>query len=320
VKLLDKIKKSNYLLINFGIDFWLRDILRRAIFKNNSNISTKINKQYDSILLDKLKVEFSQIIEKYNNQSKDSSNCIESDSPIWILWWQGESNMPETNTIAFNSVKKNAGNHPVILLTKDNVRDYCSIPDYIFNKLNDGTLSLINFSDILRFNLLSENGGIWIDSTLLVTEKLDKLLGGYPFFTIHHERCSETHICKGKWSTFFLAASRNNNFMKFMNEMLLEYCNKYDYFVTYLLIDYFITLGFEEISVFNQIISKVPVNNTGVFEMEYKLNGINSPETQFNDLKKDAFLFKLTYKNEHYKMIDNKKTLYGFLRELYGNF
>ena len=59
---------------------------------------------------------------------------------------------------------------------------YVDIPDYILQKYRAGKMTRTHFSDILRLHLLSRYGGVWIDSTILMTEHLPKYILDSPLF------------------------------------------------------------------------------------------------------------------------------------------
>lgn len=80
-------------------------------------------------------------------------NKIKNSKNIWIFWWQGEEQMPPIVKACYNSVLKHANGHRVVLITKDNYKEYTNIDDNILDKLNKKYISLTVFSDVMRFNL-----------------------------------------------------------------------------------------------------------------------------------------------------------------------
>ena len=114
-----------------------------------------------------LESQYRDVINKYKNL-EDNSEYISDISYIWVFWWQGMESMPPLIKACINNLKKKSGNRKVILLTKDNYSNYVNIPVNILNKVKKGQLTYTFFSDILRFNLLSKHGGIWIDATLYI--------------------------------------------------------------------------------------------------------------------------------------------------------
>ena len=104
-------------------------------------------------------------------------------APIWVFWWQGENVAPELVKLCIKSIRLNAGNHPVHIITKDNYNEFTNIPDYIIRKLEDGKITLTHFSDILRMNLIAYNGGFWIDSTIFCSKKIEERIFDQPIYT-----------------------------------------------------------------------------------------------------------------------------------------
>ena len=83
-----------------------------------------------------------EIISKYKNQTCDSCENIDATSPIWVCWWQGKENMPDIVKACYNSIQKHACNHPVILITEENFRNYIDMPEYIINKQKEGYIDI----------------------------------------------------------------------------------------------------------------------------------------------------------------------------------
>lgn len=46
------------------------------------------------------------------------------------------------------------------------------IPSVAIRKYEEGKVSLTELTDIMRMNLLYQNGGLWVDTTVLVTEQI----------------------------------------------------------------------------------------------------------------------------------------------------
>lgn len=115
----------------------------------------------------------------------------------------GETAMPEIVKICYNSIVSNIHDRPVHLLTKDNIASHVTLPNYIYDRLNRGELSYTHFSDILRICLLFDKGGIWMDSTLLITDSISIPAPDY-FHSIKIVTGSNTTISAYRWATFSL--------------------------------------------------------------------------------------------------------------------
>ena len=73
-------------------------------------------------------------------------------------------------------------NRKIILLTKNNLNQYVSLPRCIIKKYNLGIITHTHFSDVVRVALLCEHGGTWIDSTVLLTGEIPKKFLEAPLF------------------------------------------------------------------------------------------------------------------------------------------
>ena len=104
----------------------------------------------------------------YDHKNKKLPKSEYSDC-IWVCWWQGLERAPELVKVCVDSIKRNAGNHRVIILTDDNYKQYVDIPKWVEEKRNKGIISRTHYSDILRLSLLAQHGGMWIDSTFFCT-------------------------------------------------------------------------------------------------------------------------------------------------------
>ncbi len=105
------------------------------------------------------------ILKNYEKLSTDlNTTAIEKN--IFIFWWDGFENTPDVVKCCLASVRKNYPDCTLIEISKNNYRDYTDINPIIEKDYLKGKISVQTFSDILRFNLLKNNGGLWIDSTI----------------------------------------------------------------------------------------------------------------------------------------------------------
>ena len=313
-KLFLKIVNNIKILWNFGFVCSFCDFFDSIIFREKGALGKYFHLRKHEYVKKYLKSKYYTIIEKYKNVKSEEKN-IEPNCYIFIFWWQGEKNAPEIVQACINSVKRHAGEHIVKIIDKNNYKEYVNIPNYIMKKFNEGKISITHLSDILRFNLLYTYGGIWIDATVYLTKDLDNDIFQHKFYTVHHNQHKTYHVCKGLWSTSFIACGKNNQLVKFVIDMLNEYLKYNKIFICYLLIDCLLALAYENIDTFNNEINDVPINNVEFFELEKILS------EQFNVSKiqrfKNTYMFKTTYRIKFLKEYNNKTTFYNEL--LNGN-
>lgn len=153
---------------------------------------------------------------------------------IWIFWAQGKENMPPIVKSCYNSILKNRGNNEVILLDITNYNQYITIPPEIEQKLQNKLISLAHFSDILRFGLLKEYGGWWLDATIYATNKIPQ---PNSLFTIKNE-FDTIYISENQWSGFLWYIPYKHPLPQFIYDYLVHYWTKHDFIIDYFLMDY----------------------------------------------------------------------------------
>lgn len=95
---------------------------------------------------------------------------------LWSYWHQGKENAPELIQRCFESVQKYEGDRKINILSFDTIKDYVELPQRYYDLVSSGKMPVALFSDILRMYLLTQYGGVWIDSTILLTDKYRRRL------------------------------------------------------------------------------------------------------------------------------------------------
>jgi hypothetical protein len=231
--------------------------------------------------------------------------------PIWVCWWQGEDCMPELCKMCYESILKHSGHHPVILITKENVRDYIELPDFVLSKLNSGNFGFANFADILRVCLIAEYGGLWLDCTIYLTDNIDEKYFKREFSSFSFgEGRNNVFVSRFRWSTFFLGTHCGSDFFKDLEQMLLYYAKREKFFIDYLVIDYFIDILMERES-YVSYLSYCDVNSE-LYSLQPLLNR-KYDEELWSSLTNKACVFKLSYKEN---VCDDKGTFYSYMKNL----
>ncbi len=294
-KLIKTTKKSIDIYKEFGVQLAMYNFENSLFPDPRFKIGKRAHKKTHEYVQRRMEKEFQSVINNYENMQINNNDVIGNKSPIWIFWWQGLDNAPKLVQRCIMSVKENALDHPVKIVTRDNYKKLVDIPDYIIDKITNNKITLTHFSDILRMSLLYTYGGIWMDATLLVTKAIPINISNYSFYTIKHNLYADYHVCQGKWSGFFIAMSKENPLAKFCRDFFFEYWKKYDSLICYLLIDDIISLAYTHFKWAKKLIDDVPVNNRNVFELQSKLNNEYNTDT-LDELEKNTFVFKLSYK------------------------
>ena len=157
--------------------------------------------------------------------------------------------MPQLVLRCYESIIHNCNNHDVNLITKNNYADYVDIPDYLVEKLNNGSITITHFSNILRVVLLNKYGGCWIDATIYVSSQIPEEV-----FTcsVYSRKISEStiydlkNVSQGRWSAYLLAGHKGSVLFKWLQEFLFHYWENHNTLIDYFLIDDAIAIGVEK--------------------------------------------------------------------------
>lgn len=273
-----------------------------------------------------LRRKFRKNINSFKNKYNEMDTSLSNNYPVWFIWWQGEEAMPAIVKICYQTLKKYSNGHKINLITKDNFHDFISIPDYILKKLNNKQLSITHFSDLFRMCLLYQYGGLWLDSTVLLTGPLQpfpQICSHLGFWTPKDDgKILETKfgarnwiVRDDKWRTFCIYMNKNNILAEFVKTMFFSYLKTKTIFIDYFLFDYFISIAYDALPEVRIMIDSVPPNNSRLHEIYHRLNlNYEYNEILFGDICKNTFFHKLNWK-ENYKEYTNtgKLTNYGYI-------
>lgn len=272
--------------------------------------SNWIMKKKHKKVLEYISVKYNDIIKHFHFESETQPDF---NGAIWFCWLQGEANMPSTVQFCLKTLKKHANNHPVIVIDLINYDTYVTIPRYIIQKYERGEIKNAHFADIIRTCLLYEHGGLWIDSTLLVTNPFPEELFKRPFYSCKSNNKS-LFITQCKWSNFFLYAPKHSAIFAFTREIFFAYIKREKRFIDYFLMDYIMYLGYITYPKMKKIIDAVPINNKNVHNLSPILNhklDINI----WTQLTKNTYLFKLNWKTIYVEKTGDNLSYWGYIKQ-----
>ncbi len=204
--------------------------------KDRENAFAQMN-----LLLPKMEKQIYPLLKPYLSEITDLDQCPLTKN-IFVFWWDGFKNAPKIVRLCLASIQKNHPDCCVIPIDKYNFKDYTDIHPQILQAFCTDKVSVQTFSDILRFNLLKNNGGIWIDATIFFTGKYNLLddLENKPFTTLAFSTSQdflqyENINCS--WSGFFIASRKNSLFVRAVDDIFKQYFLKYGTYTTYFFID-----------------------------------------------------------------------------------
>lgn len=293
-----KIDRTIYLVKYYGVKYTLCACLAR-IFRgtivDHLFLHGKLDVIKHSLAKHMLKKKYHNIILKYvRNASITNLSEGHIKRVIWIFWWQTLENAPPVVRACIKSIKRWNNGYDIIILNKDNYKDYVDMPVWIETKYAEGKISITHFSDILRVTLLSQYGGIWMDATLYQTGPLNEEISNCDFFT-----AKGAYKDDRLWTLFFLSSEKDNTLMRFARDFLYEYWKTEECAIEYLIFDEIIRIGYEEIPAIKTMIDEIqPVIPEAMFKLYYLYwNQIYNKDI-FNELCRQTPLHKVSYKGK----------------------
>jgi len=141
-----------------------------------------------------------------------SENFSDISKNIWT-YWDDENKIPKTVKMCMEGWKKYNPNYKITLLTKKNFYNYVKIPKNILShpRFNDMPQ---RFADLIRLWVLTEHGGVWIDSSIILRKSLDFLIPKdieYYGYYIDSMTKNKKYPVIENW---FFACVKNSKFMR----------------------------------------------------------------------------------------------------------
>ena len=171
---------------------------------------------------------------KWKSFAKYQSSYSEGNT-IWVMWWQGaDIEKPSLIEACIESISRNKGDYNLVLIDKNNYRDYIGIPEFILDKYNNGIIGIAAFSDYIRFALMESYGGWYLDATIYVTRTIVKPVAS--FYSVKYDGLKNT-ICKSMWSPFLWYLPQGHPLTIFIHKAFDDYWLHHDKIVNYFLID-----------------------------------------------------------------------------------
>ena len=221
--------------------------------------------------------------------------------------------MPELVKGCYRQLCKN--NKNVVLITKDNINDWCSIPQYIFDMVSKGNITFTHLSDILRVTLLAKHGGLWMDSTCWVPAVLPDYVTEAMLITSRTKNVPDLPFwSNSRWCGWGMGTNvKGNPLFVFARDFMYSFYKENDRIPFYLFIDYIYDYAYRHSPVVKDMFDAVPENNTGRNKLHFLLNTAWD-EKKYSDLIKDNWTFKLSYKSVWYDTTaDGRPTFYKML-------
>lgn len=168
----------------------------------------------------KLERKYGWKLEEFDKSYIDSEHI--TSNKIWICWFQGLDNAPEVVRKCYKSVLKYYPDKEVTVITKENMSDYISFPDYIVDKWKKGIITHTHMTDLLRLELLIKYGGLWLDATVFCTDRAPSYFYESDLFFFQNLKPGRDGDCQ-YISSWLIGARTNNRVLMAVRELCYEY-------------------------------------------------------------------------------------------------
>ena len=222
------------------------------------------------------------------------SDRVIKNKTIFIYWKQGFESAPPLVKRCLESVKRNAGDFQVLLLTEKNLGSYLCLPDHIVKKHDQGLIGEAHFSDLIRANLLYLYGGIWMDATCFLSAPIEEYVIKSRFFVFQKTKLDS--VSPIKCSNWFIKADEGSPLLKETLNFLFVYFSKFDVPIHYYLFHIVLSLLVDEKDYLKVDWNAMPyVCNMNPHIFLFSLDKSFSEE-QCKNILQSCFVHKLTYK------------------------
>lgn len=223
----------------------------------------------------------------------------DNENRIWFCWLQGLENAPALVKNCYASLCYHVPEREIVVITSENFADYCTLPEYIIEKWQRKKITNTHFSDILRLQLLLENGGIWIDATTYMTGPLPDYLQRSELFLYKTGWFNTDIINIGSW---FIKAAPNNLLLAETQALLLRYWKTHNYLCYYFLMHLFFRMVSDAYP--NEFEAIPFIHQADQHLLAYEMHK-TFDAARFEDIKRISPIHKLTYKIDKLSFEDN---------------
>lgn len=251
------------------------------------------------------------VIEKYKDMH-DAGTKVEN-APVWVCWWTGVDTAPQLVQQCIRSIQKNAGNHPVNIITQENYSEYLQVPEFMLERLNKKEIGLAHFADYLRVCLLEQYGGLWLDATMFCATNIPEEYFELPVFTCKSPYVESRYLSDYQWVTFCLGGWKGNVFYQFLKDVFELYWRETDTAIDYLFFDYLIYLAKQHIPSIQRYLEEIPVNNLHRDDLQAAMNKALPAEEFWNVIQDDTIFYKLSWREKYLvKTVDGNDSVYVY--------
>lgn len=266
-----------------GIDGVLSKLLSNIFFRCGLEEEQYFKRYHAKKVTQYIRNKYSYICDNYQFRKKTSSITI-SNPPIFTFWAEGDP--PAFIKQCFESQYKNAGYHEYVVLNNKTIPKYCDIPGYIWDKYFQKKIPVQTFSDLLRFSLLHEQGGLWLDSTIFVSKPIPDLVFECDYWQHKYKSLSEYSKKYENFGMSAFAGCKGNVVSEFCREYFFSYWKNENVLCDYFQIGIVLSMGIDNIKEIRKLFYTIPENNSHIFDL-IKIQDTPFCPDSWNDIVND---------------------------------
>ena len=218
------------------------------------------------VLLAWLEREYAPILERYRD-CRETAIPAEN-PPIWTMWWDGR--MPEVIELCHRSKLRHAGDHPVILLTRQNIREYVDFPETVWERFESGQLRIQHLADMIRVRLLRKYGGLWLDASVFCAGSIPEECFSGALWSVRGVPDGQ-YVSENRWTSFALGGWRGNGLCSFLDEFFRDYVRRGKPFADYYLLDCAIALAYRNIPAVREGLESLDMEEKDIYRLDRQM-------------------------------------------------
>jgi tetratricopeptide (TPR) repeat protein len=231
-------------------------------------------------------------IDEIRSGAQGASRAVPDARPrIFVFWAQGIEKAPPVVRRCHEELRRFHSDDEIVLLDSSCIDEYVTLPAHIVRRLGEDWTKL---SDLLRLELLSSYGGVWMDATCLPRVRLLGMLpdllrpSGFFAFTARRARLA----------SWFLASEPDHYLVAMMREGHYAYWRRYDRVIDYYVFHHIFEALYHVDERFHDLWDATPkLPRSAASQFKNQMLGPYDP-ARFTELLNGCFIHKLSYKSD----------------------
>ncbi len=246
----------------------------------------------------------------YNNITLDEIDNY----TIWQFWDKGIENAPQIVKQCVKSIDKFEPNKRHIVLDMATIKNYVDIPQKYYDMVESGKMKMAHFSDLLRTMLLIKHGGCWIDSTVLLTDKLPDYICNSNLFIF--KNYAKDDLDGLNLANYFIHSKPNHKILLQMRDCLYEYWESNSFVVNYFFYLHLFTLLTEICPKNKKLYEKTPFTSF-IPVQHFQSELLNKYcDKKWEQIKSTTSIHKLSFKHRVLGLKDSSELQGTFYEKL----